>query len=135
MAMRQNQPAAPEQQQAAQAPAQEAAQYPPMELDVRVRPVNKGNLIAYASMNINGGFAVEGIKVMSGEKGLFVSMPSYQDKQGKYRDVCFPVTKEFRQQMNQAVLEQYQQTLSHMQSAAQESQQREAPEAAPVMGM
>jgi len=130
-------PASQEQDQA-QAPAT-ARQMPPMELDVRIRPVNKGNLMAYASMNINGAFAVDGLKVVSGEKGLFVSMPSYKDSQGKFREVCFPVSKAFRDQINQAVLGQYQQTLEQMRDAVQQQnrqQEQPAPEmSAPAMGM
>ena len=104
----------------------------PMELDIRIRPVNKGNVLAYASMNINRAFAVDGIKVLNGEKGLFVSMPSYKSGDGKYHDVCFPVNKEFRAQINEAVLGEYQQTIQQMQEAAQ---QYNAPEQNAGMGM
>ena len=104
----------------------------PMELDVRIRPVNKGNVLAYASMNINKAFAVDGIKVLNGEKGLFVSMPSYKGGDGKYHDICFPINKEFRAQMNEAVLGEYRQTLQQMQEAAQ---QYRAPEPKSDMGM
>jgi len=121
------------------APAQEM---PPMHLDVRVRPISpKGNLLGYASVNINGCFAVDGIKVMTGKHGLFATMPSYQDGKGNYRDVCFPVTKEFHGQLNQAVVTGYQQTIEQMQTASNEAQQRaqapqqEAPEATQAMSM
>ena len=120
-------------------PAQEM---PPMHLDVRVRPIApKGNLLGYASVNMNGCFAVDGIKVMTGKNGLFATMPSYQDGKGNYRDVCFPVTKEFHGQLNQAVVTGYQQTIEQMQTASHEAQQRaqapqqEAPEAAQTMTM
>ena len=106
----------------AQAPAQEM---PPIHLDVRVRPITpKGNLLGYASVNLNGGFAVDGIKVVSGQNGIFASMPSYQDSNGQYRNVCFPVTKECREQLNQAVIGGYQQALEQMQAASMEARQK-----------
>jgi stage V sporulation protein G len=108
------------------APAQEM---PPIHLDVRVRPIaQKGNLLGYASVNINGAFAVDGIKVVNGKNGLFVSMPSYQDGKGQYKDIAFPITAEFRKQLNEAVVTEYQQTLEQMQTASvQQGQTREAP--------
>ena len=120
--------------QAAQAaPAQEM---PPMHLDVRVRPITpKGNLMGYASVNINGAFAVDSIKVVNGKNGLFVSMPSQKGADGQYREICFPITKEFRQQLNEAIVAGYHQSLERMQTASTQGQTREAPAmAAPVMG-
>jgi len=60
----------------------------------------KGNLLGSASVTINGGFAVNGIKVVQGEHGPFVAMPSSKGSDGKYRDICFPTTKEGREQLN-----------------------------------
>ncbi len=109
--------------------AAQTQEMPPIHLDVRVRPIaQKGNLLGYASVNINGAFAVDGIKVVNGKNGLFTSMPSYQDGKGQYRDICFPVTPEFRKQLNEAVVSEYQQTLEQMQTATmQQGQTREAP--------
>ena len=94
--------------------------FTPPELDVRIRPVNKGNVLAYASMNINKVFAIDGIKVLNGEKGIFVSMPSYRGSDGKYRDICFPINKEFRVQISETILNEYQHTLRQMQEAVQQ---------------
>jgi len=109
-----------------------AAEMMPMKLDVRVRPIApKNNLLAFASVNINDCFAVDGIKVVTGEKGLFVNMPSAPDGKGGYRDVCFPVTPEFRQQLNTAVLDGYSTAIEKMQAtldAAANTHRREAPE-------
>ena len=127
------------QDQTAQQTAAPAQEMPPMHLDVRVRPITpKGNLLGYASVNMNGCFAVDGIKVVSGEKGIFINMPSYQTGNGQYRNVCFPVTKEFHQQLSQEVVTGYHQALEQMQTASQEAQQRagalqEAPEMAQSM--
>lgn len=88
----------------------------PMQYDVRVHSLRlDGNCRAHASVNINGSFAVRGVKVMESSKGLFVSMPSYRAGNGEYKDICFPVTKEARQEFDSAVLNAYQQALSQSQ--------------------
>lgn len=80
-----------------------------IKLDVRAYPIAepKGNTVAFASVTINDCFAVRGIKVVNGENGLFASMPSMKDGKGGYQDVCFPVTKELRAQLNEAVVGAY----------------------------
>lgn len=67
----------------------------------------EGSCRATASVNINGCFAVRGIKVMDSSKGLFVSMPSYRAGNGEYKDICFPCTKEARAEFDSAVLDAY----------------------------
>ena len=109
-------------QEAQAAPEQEM---PPMHLEVNARPIKpKGNLLGFADVTINGQFAVRGIKVVSGEHGLFMSMPSAPDGNGQYRDICFPVTSDFHKQLNQAVVTGYQQTLEQMHTAALNAQQQ-----------
>lgn len=80
-----------------------------VKVDARAYPIAepKGNTVAYASVTINDMFAVNGIRVMNSEKGMFAAMPSVKDAKGEYRDICFPVTKELRAQLNTAVLEAY----------------------------
>jgi len=139
--MPKRQPATPDQQSQEQAQdqtAQAAApaqEMPPIHLDVRVRPITpKGNLLGYASVNMNGCFAVDGIKVISGKNGLFTAMPSYQDGSGQYKEVCFPVSKEFHKQLNTAVLDGYHQALEQMREASVKAmQQAQAPQEAPEM--
>lgn len=80
----------------------------PLKLDVTVRPITpKNNLLAFASVKIADCFVVDNIKIVAGDKGLFVNMPSAQDGKGKFHDVCFPVTADFRQQLQNAVLDGY----------------------------
>jgi stage V sporulation protein G len=80
-----------------------------VKLDVRAYPIAepKGNVMAYASITINDMFAVNNIRVVNSEKGLFVAMPQTRDKRGDFRDVCFPVTAELRKQISDAVLNEY----------------------------
>ena len=78
------------------------------DLDVRITsmypPGVQGGIRAYASATIAGCFAVRGIKIVEGGKdGLFMSMPSRKTQDG-YKDICFPVTEEFRNELKQAVL-------------------------------
>jgi stage V sporulation protein G len=80
-----------------------------IKLDVRAYPIAepKGKVVAFASVNIADVFAVNNIRVLNSDKGLFVGMPQVKDSKGEYRDICFPVTAEFRQQLNEAVLGAY----------------------------
>ena len=88
----------------------------PMQYDVRIHSIQfDGPCRATASLNINGCFAVRGVKVMESSKGLFVSMPSYKAGNGEYKDICFPCTKEARQQFNDTVLNAYEQSLRQAQ--------------------
>lgn len=89
----------------------------PMKLDVRVRPITpKENLVGFAAVTINDCFVVEGLKVCAGEKGLYVNMPSQQDGNGNWRDVCKPITADFRRQLNEAVVEGYSVAIEKMQA-------------------
>ena len=68
---------------------------------------NTGNLKGNASITLDNCFVVGNIRVMSGSKGLFVSMPSYKAKDGTYKDISFPLNKELRQQINDVVIAEY----------------------------
>lgn len=86
------------------------------EIEVRINsmypPGSQGSIRAYASVDIDQCFAVRGIKVVEGgENGLFVSMPSRKTQDG-YREICFPVTAEFRERLHGAVLNAYQQAIT-----------------------
>lgn len=103
----------------------------PMQINVKIyRPSVKGPILADASVNLNGCFAIRGVQVKEGKNGPFVSMPSRQVK-GEYRDICFPCTPEFKQSFDQAVLDAYRMELD--QGLGQ--RQNEAPEPdGPEMG-
>jgi len=78
-------------------------------LDVRAYPIAepRNNTVAFASVTINDIIGINGIRVVDGEKGLFVAMPQTKDSNKEYRDIAFPVTKDLRLQLNDAVLECY----------------------------
>jgi stage V sporulation protein G len=80
---------------------------------------------AFASVTLDGYFAVHGIKVCDGEKGLFVSMPSTSytsNNETKYRDTFHPITKGAREALSQAVLDKYDEALSQSQDEGIEIQ-------------
>ena len=83
-------------------------------LDVRVFPLDKSrnNTLAFASVafNVDGEdvMAIRGLRIVdSEEKGLFVSMPQSKDKDNKFHDVAFPLTKELRKEISKSVLAEY----------------------------
>ena len=74
---------------------------------------------AFASANIGGAFAIHGLRVVDGEKGLFVAMPStsfQRDGKTEYQETFHPVSGESRKALNDAVLEAYEQKLSEEQT-------------------
>lgn len=88
-----------------------------LKLDVRVKPIiPNGNLVAFASVTINDSFKVDGFRICSSEKGLFVNMPSTQDGKGNWKDVCWPVTADFRKQLCDALIEGYGQAIENLQA-------------------
>ena len=103
--------------------------YAPLQYDVKIHSLYpEGSCRASASVNLNGSFAIRGLKVMEGTNGLFVSMPSYRTGNGEYKDICFPCTKEARSQLNEAVLNAYQQSLAQNQSQAAAEHDQAAPQ-------
>ena len=64
--------------------------------DVRVRRFSKeGKMKAVVSITIDGEFVVHDIKVIEGEKGLFIAMPSRKTAEGEYRDIAHPIMTEY----------------------------------------
>ena len=92
-----------------------------------------GGVRAYASATVAGCLAIRGIRVIEGKEGLFVSMPSRKAGES-YQEICFPVTKEFREQLHHAVLDAYQQALTQNQTP-QTHAQGQSKEVQPGMQM
>ena len=80
--------------------------------DVRIRRVEKeGTMKAVVSITIDEEFVVHDIKVIEGEKGLFIAMPSRKAADGEYRDIAHPINSETREQIQKMILEKYQETV------------------------
>ena len=81
--------------------------------DVRIRKVAKeGKMKAVVSITIDEEFVVHDIKVIEGEKGLFIAMPSRKATDGEYRDIAHPINSETRERIQGIILEKYEQVLA-----------------------
>lgn len=80
--------------------------------DVRARKVAKeGKLKAVVSVTMDGEFVVHDIKVIEGEKGLFIAMPSKKAVDGEYRDIAHPINSSTRERIQSIILEEYEKAL------------------------
>ena len=76
--------------------------------DVRVRKVTKeGKMKAVVSITIDDEFVIHDIKVIDGDKGLFIAMPSKKSIDGEYRDIAHPITSATRDRIQKQILEAY----------------------------
>ncbi len=80
--------------------------------DVRVRKVAKeGKMKAVVSITIENEFVVHDIKVIEGEKGLFIAMPSRKASDGEYRDIAHPINSQTREKIQELILASYEKAL------------------------
>ena len=80
--------------------------------DVRVRKVAKeGKLKAVVSITMDEEFVVHDIKVIEGEKGLVIAMPSKKAMDGEYRDIAHPINSGTRERIQKLILEKYEEVL------------------------
>ncbi len=76
--------------------------------EVKVYPAkDDGRLKAYATIVFDNAFIVRDLKVIEGHRGLFVSMPSRRRKDGSFRDIVHPLNSEMRQNIENAIIEEY----------------------------
>ena len=80
--------------------------------DIRIRKIAKeGKMKAVVSVTFDNAFVVHDIKVIDGEKGLFIAMPSRKAADGEYRDIAHPINSSTREKIQELILEKYQETL------------------------
>ncbi len=75
--------------------------------EVRVFPVEEERLKAYATITLDQCFLVRDLKIIHGNKGLFVAMPSKKRKDGTYQDTAHPLNRDTRRMIEDAVLGEY----------------------------
>jgi stage V sporulation protein G len=76
--------------------------------DIRIRKVNAdGKLKAYVTVTFDESFVVHNVKVIEGENGIFIAMPSRRTKNGEYKDVAHPINTEFRAVLQDRILDEY----------------------------
>ena len=79
--------------------------------DVRVRRIEKeGKMKAIVSITLDNEFVIHDIKVIEGEKGLFIAMPSRKATDGEYRDIAHPINSETRDKIQKVILDKYETT-------------------------
>ena len=86
--------------------------------NVRVRVVEKENskMRGFASVTIDNQFVVHDIRILEGDNGLFLAMPSKQTGVGEYRDIAHPINQEARQMFTDAILKEYEEEIRRVKS-------------------
>ncbi len=83
--------------------------------DIRVRKMSKeGKMKAVVSITIDDEFVVHDIKIIEGEKGLFMAMPSRRTLDGEYRDIAHPINSATRERLQNMILDCYENVQSEM---------------------
>ena len=86
--------------------------------DVRIRKIAKeGKMKAIVSITLDDEFVVHDIKVIEGEKGLFIAMPSRKTTTGEYRDIAHPINSQTREQIQDIILKEYLRALTEEEQA------------------
>lgn len=82
--------------------------------EVKVFPVNEERLKAYVTITIDGVFVVRDLKIIKGNEGLFVAMPSKKRKDGQFKDIAHPLNQETRNEIEQAIFDAYENEVRSM---------------------
>ena len=76
--------------------------------DIRIRQIAKeGKMKAVVSVTFDEAFVVHDIKIIEGQNGLFIAMPSRKTANGEYKDVAHPISPEFRNEIQDKILAEY----------------------------
>lgn len=97
--------------------------------DVRLRKIEtEGKLRAYVSITFDDSFVVHDLRVIDGNKGMFVAMPSKRLPNGDHKDIAHPINTEIREKIQNAVLDVYHRELEEAPQAKVEEKETEAEE-------
>ncbi len=77
-------------------------------VNIHVVEKNESRLKAVASVTIQDAIAIHGIKIIDGEKGLFIAMPARKTPGNEYKDIVHPISAEAREQLEKTIIEEYQ---------------------------
>ncbi len=76
--------------------------------EIRIRKVSaEGKLKAYVTVTFDNCFVVHNVKIIEGKTGLFIAMPSRKTSTGDYKDVAHPISPEFRTELQDKILAEY----------------------------
>ncbi|RZS94478.1 septation regulator SpoVG [Cuneatibacter caecimuris] len=85
--------------------------------DVRVRKISReGKMRALVSITLDNEFVVHDIKVLEGDKGLFIAMPSRRALDGEFHDIAHPIKSETREMIQETVLTKYQEVAQEIET-------------------
>lgn len=90
--------------------------------EVRLTLRDEERLKAFVSITFDNAFVVRGLKVIEGNTGLFVAMPSRRRKDGEFRDIAHPINNETRQMIEDAILSEYERQLASGETARQQAE-------------
>jgi stage V sporulation protein G len=89
--------------------------------DIRIKEVTTGGkLKAYVTVTFDDCFVVHNLKIITGQSGMFIAMPSRRTKSGEYKDVAHPINSSFRQMIQKQIIEEYEKVTQNEHSAAEE---------------
>lgn len=89
--------------------------------DIRIRRISKeGKMKAVVSITFDNAFVVHDIKIIEGEKGLFIAMPSRKAADGEYRDIAHPINSETRDTVQSMVLRRYEELMEEVEDESAE---------------
>ncbi len=96
--------------------------------DVRVRKITRtGKMRALVSITLDNEFVIHDIKVIEGERGLFIAMPSRRASDGEFRDIAHPISSETREKIQDVILDKYQEVAdAESEAGSEESESNEA---------
>ncbi len=81
--------------------------------DVRFRKINKeGKMRAIVSITLDDEFVVHDIKIIEGESGLFIAMPSRRSSEGEYKDIAHPINSDTRERLQNIIMQGYRENLA-----------------------
>ncbi len=87
--------------------------------ELRIRKVeNEGKLRAYVTVTFDNCFVVHNVKIIEGQNGLFIAMPSRKTANGEYKDVAHPISPEFRTDLQNKIISEY--NAGHVETANSE---------------
>ena len=90
--------------------------------DVRIRKINdEGKMKAVVSITFDDEFVVHDIKIIEGQNGLFIAMPSRKMGEGDFRDIAHPLVSETRNKIRDAIFEEYEKVLAQKTSVAEDA--------------
>lgn len=98
--------------------------------DIRIRRISKeGKMKAVVSITFDNAFVVHDIKIIEGEKGLFIAMPSRKAADGEYRDIAHPINSETHDTVQSMVLRRYEELMEEVEDEGGEPAMEPAMEA------